>query len=149
MELCAEIRRKRCLVILLRSASSGSSFYSPSNIKLNEKVKFYIKNGHIQSVIGNEKDVCNIKRHYDYVSNKFEIKRDIVHSLHCGIHNGLLSESIKLNNPDKYKEHSKLLTHHQKIGVLYYHDLQKKIPQKIMKLGKIKILIFCIILKNF
>ena len=80
--------------------SSGSSFYSPSNIKLNEKVKFYIKNGHIQSVIGNEKDVCNIKRHYDYVSNKFEIKRDIVHSLHCGIHNGLLSESIKLNNPD-------------------------------------------------
>ena len=75
--------------------SSGSSFYSPSNIKLNEKVKFYIKNGHIQSIIGNEKDVCNIKRHYDYVSNKFEIKRDIVHSLHCGIHNGLLSESIK------------------------------------------------------
>ena len=38
--------------------SSGSSFYSPSYIKLNEKVKFYIKNGHIQSVIGNEKDVC-------------------------------------------------------------------------------------------
>ena len=81
-------------------ASSGSSFYYPSNIKLNEKVKFYIKNGHIQSVIGNEKDVCNIKRHYDYVSNKFKTKRDIVHSLHCGIHNGLLSESIKLNNPD-------------------------------------------------
>ena len=80
--------------------SSGSSFYSPSNIKLNEKVKFYIKNGHIQSVIGNEKDVCNIKKHYDYVSNKFEIKRDIVHSLHSGIHNGLLSKSIKLNNPD-------------------------------------------------
>ena len=53
--------------------SSGSSFYSPSNIKLNEKVKFYIKNGHIQSVIGNEKDVCNIKRHYDYVSNKFAL----------------------------------------------------------------------------
>ena len=62
--------------------------------------KFYIKNGHIQSVIGNEKDVCNIERHYDYVSNKFEIERDIVHSLHCGIHIGLLSESIKLNNPD-------------------------------------------------
>ncbi len=80
--------------------SSGSSFYSPSKIKLNEKVKFNIKNGHIQSVIGNKKDVCNIQRHYDYVSNKFEIKRDIVHSLHCGIHNGLLSESIKLNNPD-------------------------------------------------
>ena len=80
--------------------SSGSSFYSPSNIKLNEKVKFYIKDGFIQSVIGNEKDVHNVRSHYDYVSNKFKIKRDIVHSLHSGIHNGLLSESIKLNNPD-------------------------------------------------
>ena len=38
-----------------------------------------------------------------------------------------------LLNPDKYKEHSKLLTHHQKIGVLYYHDLLKKIPQEIIK----------------
>ena len=38
-----------------------------------------------------------------------------------------------LLDPDKYKEHSKLLTHHQKIGVLYYHDLQKKIPQEIIK----------------
>ena len=38
-----------------------------------------------------------------------------------------------LLDTDKYKEHSKLLTHHQKIGVLYYHDLQKKIPQEIIK----------------
>ena len=48
----------------------------------------------------------------------------------------LIQNNIKLKdllNPHKYKEHSTLLTHHQKIGVLYYHDLQKKIPQKIIK----------------
>ncbi len=48
----------------------------------------------------------------------------------------LIKNNITLENlldPDKYKEHSKLLTHHQKIGVLYYHDLQKKIPQEIIK----------------
>ena len=80
--------------------SSGSSFYSPSNIRLNEKVKFYMENGFIKSFIGDEKDIYNIKSHYDFVSNKFKIKKDIVHSLHSGIHNGLLSESIKSNNPD-------------------------------------------------
>ena len=48
----------------------------------------------------------------------------------------LIKNNITLENlldPDKYKEHSNLLTHHQKIGVLYYHDLQKKIPQEIIK----------------
>ena len=48
----------------------------------------------------------------------------------------LIKNNITLEdllNPDKYKEHSKLLTHHQKIGVLYYHDLLKKIPQEIIK----------------
>lgn len=48
----------------------------------------------------------------------------------------LIKSNIKLNdllNPDKYTNYSKFLTHHQKIGVLYYHDLQKKIPQKIIK----------------
>ena len=33
-------------------ASSGSSFYSPSNIRLNESVKFYIEDGFINSIIG-------------------------------------------------------------------------------------------------
>ena len=48
----------------------------------------------------------------------------------------LIKHNITLDdllNPIKYKEYSKLLTHHQKIGVLYYHDLQKKIPQEIIK----------------
>lgn len=48
----------------------------------------------------------------------------------------LIQNNIKLKDlldPDKYKEHSKLLTHHQKIGVLYYYDLLKKIPQNIIK----------------
>jgi DNA polymerase beta len=48
----------------------------------------------------------------------------------------LIKNNITLEDlldPDKYKEHSKLLTHHQKIGVLYYNDLQKKIPQEIIK----------------
>ena len=48
----------------------------------------------------------------------------------------LIKNNITLEDlldKDKYKEHSKLLTHHQKIGVLYYHDLQKKIPQEIIK----------------
>ncbi len=48
----------------------------------------------------------------------------------------LIKNNITLEDlldKDKYKEHSKFLTHHQKIGVLYYHDLQKKIPQEIIK----------------
>ena len=47
----------------------------------------------------------------------------------------LIEQNITLDSlldPNKYKEHSKLLTHHQKIGVQYYHDLLKKIPQHII-----------------
>ena len=40
-----------------------------------------------------KKDITKIDNHYDYVSKKFKIDKDVVHSLHCGIHNGLLSES--------------------------------------------------------
>ena len=40
--------------------SSGSSFYSPSYIKLIEAVKFKIENGLIKSISGNEEDIKKI-----------------------------------------------------------------------------------------
>ena len=80
--------------------STGSSFYTPSNIKLNEIAKFYIEDGLIKSIIGNKKDVININRHYNYVANKFKIDKNVVHSFHSGIHNGLITEAIQCHDPD-------------------------------------------------
>lgn len=80
--------------------SSGSSFYSPSYIKLIEAVKFKIENGLIKSISGNEEDIKKIDNHYNYVSKKYKIDKDVIHSWHCGIHGGLLTDTINENDPD-------------------------------------------------
>ena len=80
--------------------SSGSRFFSPSNISLDEIVKFNIEQGLIKSIIGNKKDIKNVKNHFTYISNKFKIDKDIVHSWHTGIHSGLLTNTVKTKDAD-------------------------------------------------
>ena len=41
-----------------------------------------------------------IDNHYNYVSKKYKIDKDVIHSWHCGIHGGLLTDTINENDPD-------------------------------------------------
>ena len=53
----------------------------------------------IKSISGNEEDVKKINNHYNYVS-KYKIDKDVIHSWHCGIHGGLLTDTINEKDPD-------------------------------------------------
>ncbi len=82
--------------------STGSKVYKPDNIKLQSPVTVSLDNGKISKINGNPKDVSKVKNHYHYVSNLFNIKKNVVHSWHAGIHPGVIYDSPIEMNPDRW-----------------------------------------------
>jgi len=65
---------------------TGSRFYQPNHILINGIVLAKVKNGRIIDFDGLESEVRKVRKHYDYVSERYDVDRDIIHSWHAGIH---------------------------------------------------------------
>lgn len=78
---------------------TGSRFYQPASVIIDEVVFAEIRNGRITGFEGNRRDVEKIQKHYAFVSGKYGIDRDVIHSWHAGIHpqngyNGLAIDNL-------------------------------------------------------
>lgn len=65
---------------------TGSRFYEPSGVLINGVVFANVNNGRIIGFEGDRNDVEKIESHYQFVAEKYNIDRDVIHSWHAGIH---------------------------------------------------------------
>ena len=82
--------------------STGSRVYTPNFLRIDNELTITIDNGSITDVQGILKDVKNFRKHYDYVSQKFGIDMNSVHSWHPGIHPGAEDNKFYEYDPDKW-----------------------------------------------
>lgn len=68
---------------------TGSRSYHPSVLKIESPVTARIKAGRILSFEGDDASVRMVERHYERVSQTFNIDPYLIHSWHAGIHPGL------------------------------------------------------------
>lgn len=81
-------------------APTGSKVYEPANLKINSPVLANVKKGRILNFTGDAENVANIEKHYNNISEKFNIDRDIVHSWHAGIHPSSNYKRAEAEDPD-------------------------------------------------
>lgn len=67
---------------------TGSIYYRPYAVELPGALFARFENGRLTKFEGDEKSVEMANDHYDFVSKKFGIDRNYVHSWHAGIHPG-------------------------------------------------------------
>ena len=82
--------------------STGSKVYEPNFLKINKPINFKIDNGYITNVEGIEEDLKSINDHYDFVSKKFNLDRNCVHSWHPGLHPGVHYDKNIEQDPDQW-----------------------------------------------
>ena len=82
--------------------STGSEAYSPKILKLSEVVTVILSKGRITNVLGLESDIINFNKHYNFVSEKFNLDRNNVHSWHAGIHPATKYEKPIDLDPDQW-----------------------------------------------
>jgi hypothetical protein len=75
---------------------TGSRFYEPDHVTLDDVVFAKIENGRIVDFDGSRSEVKKVREHYDRVAERFGIDRDVIHSWHAGIHpqNGYFGRAI-------------------------------------------------------
>lgn len=81
---------------------TGSMSYDPPICQFDTVVFAHIKDGMITSFEGKKTCVEAIEKHYDQVSARFGIKKDIVHSWHAGIHPACFFPGQVEDNPDRW-----------------------------------------------
>ena len=81
---------------------TGSRSYSPANCKLDSVVFADVENGRITGFRGEAECVAAIENHYQFVSDKFGIEKDVVHSWHAGIHPACLYAGRVQDDPDRW-----------------------------------------------
>lgn len=69
-------------------AGTGSRYYEPYGLKIDEPVFAAVEGHRIVGWDGSATTVQRVTAHYDFVSSRFGIERDFVHSWHAGIHPG-------------------------------------------------------------
>ena len=82
--------------------STGSQAYQPNSLKLSNLLTVKILKGRIDEVVGSNNDVKNFKKHYEFVSKKFGLDKENVHSWHAGIHPGTKHDKSIDLNPDQW-----------------------------------------------
>lgn len=65
---------------------TGSRYYHPDSVLIDGVVYALIEKGRIVDFEGDPNEVQKIRRHYDFVAQKFGIDGSIMHSWHAGIH---------------------------------------------------------------
>ena len=82
--------------------STGSRYYEPASVFLEEPIFVYIESGKINRFEGNSKVISRVESHYSKISKLFQIDKDIVHSWHAGIHPGITYDKPIIENPDRW-----------------------------------------------
>ena len=67
---------------------TGSRYYSPYGRAFDHRVTAHFKRGRLIGFSGEADDVAAAEAHYDAISERYGIDRDMVHSWHAGIHPG-------------------------------------------------------------
>lgn len=106
--------------------STGSRVYTPNFLRIDNEVTITIDNGSITDVQGIPEDVKNFRKHYDYVSQKFGIDMNSVHSWHPGIHPGTTDNKFYKYDPDKWSN-----TVFGKPKYLHFHTCGNYAPGEI------------------
>ena len=65
---------------------TGSRFYEPASVLINGVVFANVRDGRIVSFEGDQNDVEKVESHYQFVAEKYNIDRSVIHSWHAGIH---------------------------------------------------------------
>lgn len=65
---------------------TGSRFYQPASVLLDGVVFANVYKGRIVDFNGSQSDVEKVNSHYQYVAERYDIDRNIIHSWHAGIH---------------------------------------------------------------
>lgn len=82
---------------------TGSIYYRPYAVELPGALFANLENGRLTHFEGNKDAVSLADSHYDFVSKKFAIDRNYVHSWHAGIHPGCTFQG---NASDDYERWS-------------------------------------------
>ncbi len=70
-------------------AGTGSRYYTPFGLELAGVLHARFRQGQLVGFYGRPEDVATAEKHYDFVSRRFGIDRNFVHSWHVGIHPGM------------------------------------------------------------
>lgn len=81
---------------------TGSKVYQPSSLLIQNPLSIYIKDCKIVDLKGTSSDIKNFENHYDWISKKFNIDKNFVHSWHAGIHPSISYKNTMRENPDKW-----------------------------------------------
>jgi hypothetical protein len=65
---------------------TGSRVYEPEGVLIDSVVFALVDNGRIVEFEGEQMDVEKVRAHYEFVSKKFDLDADAIHSWHAGIH---------------------------------------------------------------
>jgi len=66
--------------------ASGSRFYEPDSVLIDDVVFALVENGRIVDFEGERNEVEKVRGHYEFVANKYGIEGDCIHSWHAGFH---------------------------------------------------------------
>jgi len=81
---------------------TGSRSYLPSSCQFETVVTANVRDGRITGFEGNDSCVDAIEEHYAFVSEKFGIDKDFVHSWHAGIHPACSFTETAGEYPDRW-----------------------------------------------
>ena len=82
--------------------STGSKTYAPNSLKILSPLTITILNGKVSAVDGANTDRVNFNNHYEFVSKKFGLNKNCVHSWHAGIHPGTRYLKSVEDDPDQW-----------------------------------------------
>jgi len=81
---------------------TGSQPYEPAALAIAEPVYALVESGRIAGFEGDADTVAAVRAHYKFVSEKFGIDPDAIHSWHAGIHPACAYEGDAARDPDHW-----------------------------------------------
>lgn len=81
---------------------TGSQPYEPAALAIGEPVFALVENGRIAGFDGDAETIEKVCAHYKFVSDKFSIDPDAIHSWHAGIHPACAYEGDAARDPDHW-----------------------------------------------
>jgi len=77
---------------------TGSHFYEPYSLSLNEDVHAVVENNRLVRFIGSESEVARVNAHHEDIAKRYGVDPWYVHSWHAGIHPGCIFPSDARHN---------------------------------------------------
>ena len=81
---------------------TGSRYYDPYAVEFQGPIAALFKDGRLTGFEGSASDRAIAERHYDFVSEKFGIDRNCVHSWHAGLHPSCAYDGAAADNYERW-----------------------------------------------